>query len=112
MMFIIGRIRRKEPIHLFSEASDWIFLVMLVLTAVTGILINVFRVNNLAMATYMIYVVHLAIAVPMLVVEVPFSKWSHILYRPLSIYLQGVKHAAEQQRADKKSRIAGALAAR
>ena len=92
--FMISRWRRKEPIHLFSEASDWIFLVMLFLTALTGIMVNIFRVGGLPMATYLIYVIHLSIAVPMLVVEVPFSKWSHIMYRPLSIYLYGVKQAA------------------
>ena len=33
------------------------------------------------------YVVHLAFVVPMLVLEVPFSKWAHMLYRPFAIYL-------------------------
>ena len=50
-----------------------------------------FRLMNLAMATYVTYVVHLAIAVPMLVVEVPFGKWSHLLYRPLAIFVAAVK---------------------
>ncbi len=31
--------------------------------------------------------VHLAIAVPMLVVEVPFGKWAHLLYSPLAMYV-------------------------
>ena len=94
--FIVSRFRRKEPIHMFSEASDWIFLIMLFLTALTGILVNVFRVNGFPLATYVVYIIHLSIAVPMLVVEVPFSKWSHIMYRPLSIYLAGVKQAAAE----------------
>ncbi len=94
--FIVSRLRRKEPIHFFTEASDWIFLIMLFLTALTGIMVNVFRVGGLPMATYIIYVIHLSIAVPMLVVEVPFSKWSHIMYRPLSIYLAGVKKAVAE----------------
>ena len=92
--FMISRWRRKEPIHLFSEASDWIFLIMLFLIVVTGILVNIFRLSGLPMATYIIYVIHLSIVVSWVVVLVPFSKWSHILYRPLSIYLAGVKLAA------------------
>jgi hypothetical protein len=32
-------------------------------------------------------VIHLAIAIPMLVIEVPFGKWAHLGYRPLAIYL-------------------------
>ena len=96
--FMISRWRRKEPIHRFSEASDWIFLIMLFLTALTGLLVNLVRINGWALATYVIYVLHLAIAVPMLVVEVPFGKWSHLLYRPLAIYLRGVQEAAAVER--------------
>lgn len=109
--FMISRWRRKEPIHLFSEASDWIFLVMLFLTALTGIMVNIFRVSNLPMATYAIYVIHLSIAVPMLVVEVPFSKWSHIMYRPLAIYLRGVKQAVAEQNKSRLNQIDTSLAA-
>jgi hypothetical protein len=34
------------------------------------------------------------IAVPMLVVEVPFGKWNHLLFRPLAQYLVAVREAA------------------
>jgi hypothetical protein len=30
----------------------------------------------------------------MLVIEVPFAKWTHQLYRPLVLYLMKVKHRA------------------
>jgi Fe-S oxidoreductase len=40
------------------------------------------------------YVIHLAIAVPMLIIEVPFGKWSHLFYRPLAIFLAAVKEKA------------------
>jgi hypothetical protein len=30
----------------------------------------------------------------MLVIEVPFGKWAHLLYRPMAIYLQAVKDKA------------------
>jgi hypothetical protein len=53
---------------------------------------------DLALATYVFYVVHLMIAVPMLVVEVPFSKWSHLLYRPLALYLLAAQRHAEAPR--------------
>jgi hypothetical protein len=39
------------------------------------------------------------IAVPMLVVEVPFGKWSHLLYRPLALYLAEVERRAQLERA-------------
>jgi Fe-S oxidoreductase len=49
-------------------------------------------------------VVHLAIAVPMLVIEVPFGKWSHLFYRPLAVFLTTVrKKAAQSSRIDMAS---------
>jgi hypothetical protein len=77
--------------HRFSHLSDWLFPILLLLTAITGILVHVLRLSNLAMPTYYMYTAHMAIAVPMLVVEVPFGKWAHLLYRPLAIYVDAVR---------------------
>jgi len=89
--FFIGRLRARAPIHQFSEPSDWLFLGLLFLTALTGILVHVFRLSGLPLATYGMYVVHLAVAAPFLIVEVPFGKWGHMLYRPMAVYLVAVR---------------------
>ena len=34
----------------------------------------------------------------MLVLEVPFGKWSHMLYRPLAVYFDGVQREARAAR--------------
>jgi nitrate reductase gamma subunit len=91
---LLDRISKRTEMHRFSHLSDWLFPILLFLTAVTGILVNIFRLLNLPMPTYVTYVVHMAIAVPMLVVEVPFGKWSHLLYRPLGIFVATVKKKA------------------
>ena len=67
---------------------------MLWLTTFTGILVHIFRLLEMPFSTYYIYVIHLMIAVPMLVVEVPFAKWTHQLYRPLVQYLMNVREQA------------------
>ena len=90
----IRRLRKTDIKSRFSHPSDWLFLVMLFLTTVTGILVHIFRLSGLPGATYYIYIAHLAILVPMIVVEVPFSKWSHLAYRPFAIYFAGLKKAA------------------
>ena len=46
---------------------------------------------NFPNVSYYISIIHLMIAIPMLVVDVPFGKWSHFLYRPLATYLSAVK---------------------
>ena len=58
--FLVGRLRKRDPIHRFSEASDWIFLLLLFLVALTGILVHGFRLAGLPVATYATYVIHLA----------------------------------------------------
>jgi hypothetical protein len=90
----IGRIRKKDIKMKFSHPTDWLFIVMLGLTTITGILVHIFRINGMVAATYYTYVIHLAILVPMIMVEVPFSKWSHLAYRPFAIYFSSVKKAA------------------
>jgi ferredoxin len=96
---IIGRIRKKDEIHKYSHDSDWMFLILLFLTAFTGILMHVSRLMGWPLPTYFIYVIHLAIAVPLLVLEVPFMKWAHLMYRPLALYLKAVKESARGARA-------------
>ena len=49
--------------------------------------------------TYYTYVIHLAILVPMILIEVPFSKWSHLAYRPFAIYFDHLKKAARKKAA-------------
>ncbi len=93
---LIDRIRQHGEMYQFSHLSDWLFPILLFLTAVTGIGMHLLRVNDLPMATYVMYTVHMAIAVPMLVVEVPFGKWAHLLYRPLAIYVAAVRDKAAQ----------------
>jgi len=94
--FLVGRMTKRGQIHKYSEASDWIFLVLMFLTALTGILVHILRLAGLPLATYLTYVIHLAIAVPFLVVEVPFGKWAHMLYRPLAACLANVNHKSRE----------------
>lgn len=94
---IVSRLKKRKQIHKFSDFSDWMFPVLLFLTTVTGILVHIFRYMGLPLATYYTYAIHLVIAVAMLVVEVPFGKWAHLLYRPLAVYFQKVRERALQQ---------------
>jgi ferredoxin len=88
---IIGRLRKNKTLYKSSHATDWMFLILLQLTTLTGILIHFSRILDLPLTTYIIYVVHLMVAVPMLVLEVPFAKWAHLAYRPVVLYLIKVK---------------------
>jgi ferredoxin len=93
---IWGRLKKSKTVYAHSHSSDWAFLILLWLTTFTGILIHAGRLLELPLTTYAIYVIHMMIAVPMLVIEVPFAKWTHQLYRPLILYLMKVKQRAMQ----------------
>jgi ferredoxin len=88
---LIGRLRRSKPIYRHSHPTDWLFLILLQLTTMTGIFIHFARLLDWPATTYTLYLIHLMVAVPMLVLEVPFGKWAHLAYRPLVLYLMKVK---------------------
>jgi hypothetical protein len=94
VQFIASRARKRGTHHKFSESTDLIFPIMLLLVAVSGIAVHIFRYADLALACHYGYAVHLAITVPLLLIELPFGKWSHVLYRPLALYFQSVKERA------------------
>ena len=91
---IIGRIKKNEPLRKYSHPTDWMFLILLLLTAVTGILVHTFKYLNMPLATYVTFTIHLCIVVPLLVLEVPFAKWAHLAYRPFAIYFNRLVTAA------------------
>lgn len=91
------RIVRKDYKFRYSHASDWLFIVMLGMTTLSGILLHFSRITGLPLFTYYLYAFHLAILVPMIVIEVPFSKWSHLAYRPFAIYFYHLKKKARSE---------------
>ena len=90
-----GRVKKNIESHRFSHASDWIFPILLFLVSLTGILVHIFRYLDMPLPTYYTYVIHMMFTAPMLILEVPFGKWAHLYYRPLTIYFQAVKERAE-----------------
>ena len=75
-------------------STNWLFLLLLFFTALSGALLYLFRNLNVSLPFYYMYVMHLMIVIPMLVIEVPFGKLSHILYQPLAMYLSAIKMKA------------------
>lgn len=82
---LIGRITKKKEVYKSSELSDWTLLTLLFATALSGIILHIFRLAGFQIATCYTYAIHVMIAVPMLVIEMPFGKWTHMIYRPLAM---------------------------
>jgi heterodisulfide reductase subunit C len=97
--FIVRRYKKDRENSKYSHVTDWTFVILLLLAAVSGIMIHIFRVSQTpVLLTYYTYVAHLMIVVPMLMIEVPFSKWSHLAYRPFAIYFDRLKKAAGKRK--------------
>ena len=45
------------------------------------------------------------VAIPMLMIEVPFSKWAHLAYRPVAIYFYRIKEKAFQLQQQKLNKL-------
>jgi quinone-modifying oxidoreductase subunit QmoC len=94
VFFVYGRIKKDQENNKHTHFTDWTFLFLLSGTVITGMLVHIFRISGLPFATYYVYVIHLMILVPMLMIEVPFSKWAHLAYRPFAVYFSNLQNAA------------------
>jgi quinone-modifying oxidoreductase, subunit QmoC len=93
---LAGRFRKRDQLHKFSHLSDWLFPGFILTGAITGIMVHIFRYAGWPWPTYIIYLIHVMAMVAMLDVEVGIGKWTHLIYRPLALYLLAVKQKAEQ----------------
>ncbi len=93
---LVGRIRAQKEIYKETHFHDLIFPVFIVLTVLSGLTAHIARYAGFALTCHFAYAVHVIIATPMLVIEMSFGKWAHMMYRPLALYFQAVKERAGQ----------------
>lgn len=94
---LIGRWRAQKEIYKETHFHDLVFPILIVLTAISGLTAHIFRYVGFALACHYAYALHVIIATPMLVIEMSFGKWSHMVYRPLALYFLAVRERATQQ---------------
>jgi ferredoxin len=91
--FIRSRFTKDYVQYKKSHGTDWVFVILLFLIVLTGIFQHIFHRIGLYEAANITYVVHLAVVVPWLL-RMPFSKWSHLIYRPLAMYFSAIQREA------------------
>ncbi|MGZ4814689.1 MAG: 4Fe-4S dicluster domain-containing protein [Terriglobales bacterium] len=94
---LVGRLRAKKEIYKETRWQDLAFPALLIATVVSGLSAHIFRYFGFALACHFLYAAHIIIATPMLLVEMSFGKWSHMVYRPLARYLLAVRERAGRQ---------------
>jgi hypothetical protein len=93
----VGRWRAKKEIYKETHFHDMVFPVLIILTVLSGLTAHTLRYLGFALACHYAYALHVIIATPMLVIEMSFGKWSHMVYRPLALYFLAVRDRATQQ---------------
>ncbi len=88
--YIYLRVTKKKESAKHSHHSDWIFLLLIVLAVLSGFVMDMFKSFNLPMAAYVAFAVHLVVVFDLLV-SFPFTKFAHVAYRPIALWLSGVK---------------------
>jgi quinone-modifying oxidoreductase, subunit QmoC len=95
-MLMIRRYRKQGRTVRRSFSSDWMFLWLLWLAGLTGFVIELaLYLPQTPMWGYVLFLVHVGIAME-LVLLVPFTKFAHVIYRPVSLFLSAL---AERGRA-------------
>jgi heterodisulfide reductase subunit C/quinone-modifying oxidoreductase subunit QmoC len=98
--------RNRELNYRQPTFADLVLPVLLGLTAVSGLAVHVFRYTGLGLTAHYCYAAHLMIAVPMLLVEIPFGKSSHMIYRPLALYFAAVRERAFESQRTEEDQVA------
>jgi hypothetical protein len=93
----IGRWRAKKEFYKETHFHDVVFPVLITLTVLSGLVAHILRYAGFALACHYAYALHVIIATPMLLIEMSFGKWSHMVYRPLALYFLAVRKRASQQ---------------
>lgn len=100
MVFGAGDILRchllgQKEICKTATLEDLMFPFLLLFTALSGIAVHILRYAGYGLACHFTFALHIMIVTPMLVVEIPFGKWSHMIYRPLALYFRAVRERAQ-----------------
>jgi ferredoxin len=88
-----GRVKRDRPSHRHSHGTDWVFLILLLVIVATGVLLHAAHRLGYDVTANITYVVHMMAVVPWLA-RYPFTKWSHLAYRPLAMYFSAMQAEA------------------
>ncbi len=94
---LVGRWRAQKEIYKETHFQDLGFPILIVLTALSGLAAHILRYAGFALGCHYAYAVHVIIATPMLVIEMSFGRWAHMIYRPVALYFLAVKERAAQQ---------------
>lgn len=103
-ILITDRFKKREVMQKFAQFSDWMFPIWLFTMIFTFFLAYISLSLGLKQVGYVIYAIHLVVLSQWALIIVPFSKWTHFLYRPLAMYFNAVKEETIRMKLPKESK--------
>lgn len=94
---LIKRALRRDKATAHSHVSDWVLLVLLWLLGLTGFLLEMAVYTLLPPAWgYTLLVIHVSLAMDLLTL-LPVSKFAHIVYRTVALFLYNLRPVEETE---------------
>ncbi|MBK9739837.1 MAG: 4Fe-4S dicluster domain-containing protein [Actinobacteria bacterium] len=86
MWFMINRATKYNRAASISTGSDWLLLILLMITGVSGFVIEAaLYMPNPPSWGYWMFLFHVAIALELMLL-LPFTKFAHAIYRPVALF--------------------------
>ena len=96
-MFMLNRATSYNRAATKSQASDWLLLVLLLVTGLTGFFIEVALYLPGAPAWgYWVFLFHVAVAMELMLL-LPFTKFAHAIYRPVALFFYSLAGSKADQ---------------
>ncbi len=84
--FMVNRATKYNRAASVSTGSDWLLLILLMITGVTGFVIETALYLPSAPAWgYWVFLFHVAVAMELMLL-LPFTKFAHSIYRPVALF--------------------------
>jgi ferredoxin len=97
---IYNRLRKVDETTSHSSVSDWAFLVLLWLTGISGFALEfALYLPHPAIWAYWTLLGHIAVAGELLLL-MPFTKFAHVMYRTIALYLHALKPLPVAEKAE------------
>jgi ferredoxin len=84
--YFYKRVKRDEQHVKFSHLTDWAFVLLLLLSGISGLMLTTTLYADSNLAAYALYAFHLVVVFDLIVLA-PFTKFAHAIYRPLAIWM-------------------------
>lgn len=98
-VLVFKRLLSVDKAHSYSRPSDWIFLVLLMVSGVTGFIIEIaLYLPGAPLWGYWMFIFHVAVSITLLLL-LPFTKFAHAIYRIVALYIDALRPVAEKETA-------------